>query len=151
MVPTTRRRLLRCAGAALVGGVAGCASAGRSPRLGELAVTNYDTRPHRVHVLLLEDGADDPAYWASTRVPAAEGDVLGTATFDGYPTDVAATRLYARLDGRPLSGAERFEFAAHDATCFGIQLEVGDERRPPDLSVWYTTDGARCEDRDSNG
>jgi len=151
MVLTTRRRLLQSAGAALGGGVAGCAGAGRSPRLGELAVTNYDTRPHRVDALLLEDGADDPAYWASTRVSAAEADVLGTATFESYPTDVTSTRLYARLDGQPPSEVERFEFAAHDADCFGIQLEVDDERRPPDLSIWYTTDAARCTDRDSSG
>jgi hypothetical protein len=145
MVPTTRRRLLQCVGTAFASGVAGCAGVGRPPRLGELAVTNYDTRSHRVDVLLLEDGADDPAYWSSKRVSAAEADVLGTAAFEGYPTDVSSTRLYARLDGQPLSAASRFDFAAHDGDCFGIQLEVDDERRPPDLSVWYTTDTVRCE------
>jgi hypothetical protein len=142
MPSTTRRRLLRLAGTALASGVAGCAGGGRQSRLGDLAVTNYDARPHHVHVLVLED--DDPAYWASTRVPAAEGDVLGTATFEGYPTDVTSHRLYARLDGEPLAASERFEFAAHDADCIGVQIEIGDDRRPPELSIWYTTSTDRC-------
>lgn len=151
MTPTTRRRLLQCTGAALVGGVAGCAGTGGSPQLGELAVTNYDTRSHLVHVLLLEDGASDPAYWSSTRVPAAEDGVLGTAAFEGYPTDVSSTRLYARLDGQPLSGGERFDFTAYGADCVGIQLEVGDEHSRSELSLWYTTDAERCGERKSNG
>jgi len=149
MAPTTRRRLLQCTGAAL-GGIAGCAGdGGRSPRLGKLAITNYDTRSHLVDVLLLEDGDDDPVYWSSRRVPAAEADVLGTATFEEHPTNVASTRLYARLDDRPLSSGARFDFAAHDADCFGIQLEVGDDRRRPELLLWYTTDAVYCAGRNS--
>lgn len=123
--------ILRGAGIALAGSAAGCAGLGTSPRLGDLGVTNYDTQPHVVHVLLFE--GESPVYWASKRVPAAENDVLGTATFEGYPTGVDPSRLLARLDGQSLSAAERFDFSAYQADCLGLQIEIGDEARPPEL------------------
>jgi hypothetical protein len=141
MVPS-RRAVLRGAGIAFAGSVAGCAGTGATPRLGDLGVTNYDTQPHEVHVLLFE--GEDPVYWTSIRVPAAEGDVLGTAVFDGQPTGVEPSRLFARLDGQSLSTAERFDFSAYDADCLGLQIEIGDEARSPELTLWYTTDPDPC-------
>jgi|GEM_PF-1530872 len=144
MAPS-RRAVLRGAGIALAGSVAGCAGVGVSgtPRLGDLGVTNYDTQPHDVHVLLFD--GKDPVYWLSKRVPAAEDDVLGTTVFDGYPTDVEPSRLLVRLDGQSLSAAERFDFSAYDADCLGLQIEIGDEARPPELTIWYTTGPDPCE------
>jgi hypothetical protein len=139
----SRRAILHGVGIALRGSVAGCVGLDTSPRLGDLGVTNSDTQPHVVHVLLLE--GEDPLYWASKRVPAAEDGVLGTATFEGYPTGVDPGRLLARLDGQSLSAAERFDFAAYEADCPGLQIEIGDEARPPELSIWYTTGPEPCE------
>lgn len=145
MSPPTRRAVLRSAAPALLGGLAGCSGAvfGNSPQLGSLGVTNYDARPHTVHVLLIE--SDDPLYWASTRVPPADEDGLGTATFEGYPSDARPDRLLARLNGESLSAAERFDFGAYDADCLGLRIQVGDDRSPPRLSIWYTAGPDPCE------
>jgi hypothetical protein len=145
MCPPNRRTILRGVGTALLGGIAGCAGSplGNSPQLGHLDVTNYDDREHTVHVLLLESA--EPTYWASTRVPPADDDGLGTATFEGYPADARPDRLLARLDGESLSAAERFEFGEYDADCLGLQIEVGGDRTPPDLSIWYTAGSDPCE------
>jgi len=139
---SSRRAVLRSAAVALTGGVAGCSGVSTSPRLGALGVTNYDTQPHDVHVLLLRE---EPVYWASKRVPAAEDGVLGTAVFDGYPTGVEPSRLLARLDGESLSAAERFDFSEYDADCLGLQIQIGDEARPPELTIWYTAGSEPCE------
>ncbi|AZH25865.1 hypothetical protein [Haloplanus aerogenes] len=144
MVPS-RRAFLYGAGVAVASSLAGCAGVGLgdSPQLGQLGVTNYDTQSHVVHVLLLE--GDEPAYWTSKRVPAAEGDVLGTAVFEGDPAGVEPNRLLTRLDGQSLSAADRFDFAEYEADCLGLQIEIGDESRPPELSIWYTAGPDPCE------
>jgi len=140
---SSRRAVLHGTGVALAGGVAGCVGLGGSPRLGQLGATNYDTRPHVVHALLFE--GDDLVYWMSERVPAAEDGVLGTALFEGYPSGLEPSRLLVRLDGQSLSAADRFDFAEYDADCLGLQVEIDDEGRPPELSVWYTTGPESCE------
>ena len=131
-----RRALLRGAGVALAGSLAGCSALDDPSQLSALDATNHDTTPHVVHVLLFED--ESPVYWASKRVPAATDGVLGAATFDGYPSGVEPTRLLARLDGQSLSAAERFDFTAHDADCLGLQLHVDAEASSTDLSLWYS-------------
>jgi len=142
MPASPRRTVLRGAGLVFLGSLAGCAGRfGNSPRLGELGATNYDTRPHTIHVLLLE--ADSPVYWTSKRVPAAGLDGLGTATFAGYPDGAEPDRLLVRPDGRSLAAAERFEFGEYDADCLGLDVEI-DDGHPPSLSIWYTAGDAPC-------
>ncbi|WP_435066817.1 hypothetical protein [Haloplanus sp. C73] len=139
----SRRALLRGAGVALAGSLAGCGMPDTPSQLGALDVVNPDTQSYTVHVLLFE--GESLVYWASKRVPAATDDELGTATFDGYPEGIEPTRLLARLEGGSLSTAARFDFTAHDADCLGLQLEVDEEATPTDLLVWYTTDPEACE------
>jgi len=129
----------------VLGSLAGCAGSafGDSPQLGHLDVTNYDARAHTVHVLRLE--SDAPVYWASKRVPPATDDEVGTATFEGYPTDARPDRLLARLDGEPLAAAERFEFDAHDTDYLGLLIGIGDDRVPPGPSIWYTAGSDPCD------
>lgn len=142
----SRRALLHGAGVSLVGSVTGCAGLGTTPQLGQLGVTNYDTRSHAVHVLLFE--GESLVYWTSKRVPPAEGDVLGTAVFEGYPSEPDPGRLLVRLDGQSLVAAERFDFAEYDVDCLGLQLEIGEEGRSPELSIWYTAGSDVCEAAD---
>jgi len=146
---SSRRTFLRGVAVALTGSVAGCAAAlGNSPQLGQLGVTNYDAQAHEVHVLLFE--ADEPVYWMSKRVPAAEDGVLGTAIFEGHPSDLEPSRLLARLDGQSLAAAHRFDFSAYDADCLGLQVEIGEDHRPPELSIWYTGGPEPCGTAEKN-
>jgi hypothetical protein len=133
------------------------------PQLGQIDATNYDGDPHTVHVLLLE--GSEPVYWASKRVPAASDGVLGSVTFEGFPTDRGEYVLHVRSDERERSEWEEFDVAAYDASCLGIQIEIGGTEGVDDtgtatatntgtaqragtdpgaVSIWYTTDSQVC-------
>ncbi|WP_251343227.1 hypothetical protein [Haloplanus halophilus] len=152
MPAPTRRTALQVAGGLLAAGLPGCLGLGSGdpPDLGQLEATNHDDEAHAVHVLFVEGG--EPTYWNSKRLAAATEDVVRTATFEGYPTDTANTTLYARADRR--SDWASFEFAAHDASCLGLSITLGEPRAgtgeggrtpPGGVSVWYTTDTDVCD------
>lgn len=150
MSPLTRRTLLRLGGVTFAGGLAGCNAFGqqssKTPRLGELAVTNYDPRPHTVHVLLLDDG--EPVYWASTQVSPAEDGALGGARFEEFPTEPRNYVLHVRADSQPQAKWESFDFSEYEVSCLGIKIAIGDDNQTDtgDVSIWKTTNPNVCEE-----
>lgn len=114
-----RRAFLAATGSALVGVLGGCQADTRaSPppdevRVIDLRYQNWDRRPCRLHVLLLEDG--DPVYWTTKDVVPAErqddGSLLVQARpFEGYPTEPAPCVLHTRLEQAPPSDWATTEF-----------------------------------------
>lgn len=148
MGSVTRRRAVRVLGACLVGGSAGCTAFGRDarefPELYRLRASNSDTRPHTVHVVLLEDG--EPVYWDSGDLQPREDGVVDSVTFEGYPTDAAPYVLHARIDEQPRSEWRTVEFATFDQPCLSLDLEIGDEEpgAAGELSVLYGIEGDGC-------
>jgi hypothetical protein len=148
MSPLARRRALQLVGAAFTAGLAGCSAFGErsSPtlRLGRLVVTNYDHRPHTVHVLFLTD--DSPVYWASKGVSAGDEAGPGSARFEDYPTEPGDSVFHVRTDSRPKSGWERFDFGERTASCVALDIGIGDVNgtSPGDVTIWETNNEHEC-------
>lgn len=154
----SRRRLLNlCAGGAVVG-LAGCSGGGdgddedgdaassESVQLAQLAVTNFESQPHTVHAVFLD--GEDPVYWRSEAVAAAEEGVPQEAVLDGYPGNPSDHVLHVRLDDQSPSDWKRFDFAEAGADCLGINLRIGDFEGgggEGELTVWTTNDPGNCE------
>ena len=163
MLPVTRRRTLQMGGSAIVAGLAGCGAFGRGsppdPTLGDIEVTNLDFRSHTVSVLVLD--AEEPVYWAEMDASAAEPEAddssdvarAGGGSFEGFPTDVGEYVLYAWRDRQPASKWESFDFSEVDASCVGLDIQIGDvtESRAGEVSIWYTTNPNACEDVGDRG
>lgn len=158
MVQVSRRKVLQLGGSALVTGLSGCGTllgdSAPDPTLGELEVTNLDLRPHTVSVLVLD--GDEPVYSAEVDVEAAEPATDGSSgvttagggSFEGFPTDVEGHVLHAWRDTQPTSEWGTFDFQEVSASCFGLDIQIGDTQQsnPGDVSIWYTTDSDVCED-----
>lgn len=108
-------------------------------------VTNYDRRPHTVHVLILDDG--NPVYWASKRVPAGDETSPGSVRFEGYPTEPGDSVLHVRTDSQPKSGRERLDFGERTASCIGLDIGIGDVNgtSPGDVTIWETNNEHECD------
>ncbi|WP_423744154.1 hypothetical protein V5735_14455 (plasmid) [Haladaptatus sp. SPP-AMP-3] len=149
MPPLTRRRALRLGGAAFTAALAGCSAfGGQSPptlRLGRLVVTNYDRRPHTVHVLFVTD--DSPDYWASKRVPPGDETSPGFARFEDYPTEPGDSVLHVRTDSQPKPGWERLDFGEQTTSCVGLVIGIGDPNgtSPGDVTIWKTNNEHECD------
>lgn len=112
MVHVTRRKALQLSGSAILAGLAGCSTldSGSAPdtTLGEIEVTNLNFRPHTVSVLIIDD--DEPVYSAEMDAGAAEPEVddssdvttAGGGSFEGFPTEVEESVLYAWCDRQPI-------------------------------------------------
>ena len=150
MTRLTRRSALRVAGGATAAALAGCLGGGSSGdgdgdgdgddaaetlTLGELAVTNFDTNPHTVHVVFFDD--EDPVYWRSREIAAAE-DGPEDFVLEGYPSEPGEQVLHVRLDDQPAAKWVRFDFGESDASCLGLHVRIGDfsEDRGDELSIW---------------
>ncbi|WP_157526133.1 hypothetical protein [Halorientalis sp. IM1011] len=158
MVHVTRRQALQLSGCAVVAGLAGCGVLNRdstpSPTLGEIGVTNLDFRPHTVSVLILDEG--EPVYSAEMDVAAAKPEVddstdvatAGSGSFEGFPTKVEGSVLYAWRDRQPVSKWEKFDFQDKTTSCLGLNVHIGDvsQSRPGDVSILYTTNSDTCKD-----
>ena len=143
-----RRSLLRAAGLAMAGSLAGCAMTGQQssppPQLGSLDVLDFDPGAYTIHALLLDD--ESPVYWATERVIAADGNDVGGAVFEDYPKEPGEYVLHVRLDGTPRSTWEQFEFAEYDASCLGLSVHIGGEDVDAgSLSIWKTRNPRECE------
>jgi len=158
MPELTRRRALQLCSVALAGGAAGCAASipdsSVDPTLGELDASNYDFRSYTLSVLVLD--GDEPVYSEKKEIGAAEPEasdsseiaVLGGASFEGFPSDVGDSVLYAWRDDQPPSEWAEFDFRERDAPCYGLDIHVGDVTgsRTGDVSIWYTTNSQSCSD-----
>lgn len=159
MSPRSRRRLLQIGGTALTSGLAGClgalqdSSGSQTTELAELSIQNEDTRSHTVHVLVLQDR--EPVYWDSQ--PVAAGSVedgsqssfeqVGTASFQGFPTELQECVLCARVDDQPLSERNRRDLSNYDVSCLQLvfTLEPNDRAAGTTLSILEGTDPELCE------
>lgn len=153
----TRRKALQFSGSAILAGLAGCSTvdSGSAPNttLGEIEVTNLDFRRHRVSVLIIDD--DEPVYSAEMDAGAAEpegddsSDVAsaGGGLFEGFPTEVEESVLYAWRDGQPIPKWKTFDFRERDASCLGLDIQIGDtDQANPGNVFIYHTDPHACED-----
>lgn len=157
MSTLSRRRLLNLVGGGAAVGLAGCSGGGdgeddgdaassESLQLAELAVTNFESQPHTVHLVFLD--GDDPVYWRSQAVAAAEEGVPQEAVLDGYPGAPAEQVLHVRLDDGAPSEWKRFDFAEVGSDCLGLNVRVGDfdgGGGEGELTVWTTDDPGNCE------
>lgn len=153
MTSLSRRRLLNLASGATAVAVAGCTggrgdggAAADPTQLGELAVTNFDADPHTVHVVFLAE--DDPVYWRSKRVPAADDGDPQDVVFENYPIEPEDHVLHVRLGGQSRSEWQRFDFDETDTACVGLNVRIGDfvGDRDDELSLWTTGNPRECED-----
>ncbi|OYR56990.1 hypothetical protein DJ71_26430 [Halorubrum sp. E3] len=161
MVRLTRRKTLQTGGSVIVAGLAGCSAFDRdaSPALtlGEIEVANLDFRPHTVSVAILDD--EEPVYWAEMDISAAEPETdnsssvatAGDGSFEGFPAEVGQSLLYAWRDNQSTSKWEMLDFGEVDASCIGLEIQIGDieQSRTGDVSIWYTTDPHACENADN--
>jgi hypothetical protein len=144
----SRRSVLAALGSASVAATAGCLAGDEpvTPRLGGPTVLNHDPKAYTVDVVVLDGG--EPIYWAAERATAATGTTAGGAVFEGYPTDPSQYVLHARLEGQPRDEWVDIDFAAFDAACLTVSLQIGefgnsDERG--DLSLWRSANPRGCD------
>jgi hypothetical protein len=144
----TRRAALRLGSVTLASGVAGCLGFGQqSPtttELAELGVTNRTPNPQTANIVILD--GDEPVYWQTKQVPAAEGDEGGAVSFEGLPTDPADYVVHVRINSQPESEWERFDSAAYDASCLSLRVTIGlvDSADSTDVGIFYTADESAC-------
>lgn len=147
MAPLTRRSVLRLGSVALAGGAAGCLGSDRqsstASRLAEVGAVNHTPNQQTAHVMILD--GDEPVYWQSRQVSAADGDSLGGARFDGLPTEPEQYVVHARIDSQSASGWERFDCGEHDVSCLSLRVHIG-RSEPTELSIWYSGDPSNCPD-----
>lgn len=148
-------------GSAIIAGLSGCtafARGGTESTLGHITVSNLDFRSHTVSVLILD--GEEPVYSAEVDASAAKPEeddssevaISGGGSFEGVPTEVGDHVLYAWRDRQPTSEWKQFDFSEVDASCLGLDIEIGSvaESRRGEVSIWYTTDTNACEDTENS-
>ena len=149
MPSLNRRTALQLGGMALTSGLAGCGTFTFRPskplRIAEFWVSNYDTSPHTVHVLL-ED--DEPVYWASKQVTPVKDHNPGGVTFEDFPDDPGNSTLHVRIDEQAKSKRVDYDLSDVRLSCIGIKLQIGAYDEPTDdlilKQAWGTT--TKCEE-----
>lgn len=128
----TRRAVLAGAGAAALGGLAGCSGAAGDPedgaasgagdgaRLAYVRLVNNHAAAHTVHVLVQRGG--EPVHWSSHRLAGGGGDAAETTVASSWTNEPGEFSVFVRLD----SADDWSEFDVGDGTveCYGFEARV---------------------------
>lgn len=151
MSPLSRRKALQFGGVVFASGIAGCTVLRGDDdvptgRLVELFVTNLDSKPHSVGVLMQRAG--EPVYHNSMLATAYDADAekAGGGGFEGYPGKPGRYDVYAWYDAQPVEQWRHYEFKSPpgsdegtvEGQCIRLHLKLGSRHNqsdPPTLDI----------------
>lgn len=142
--PGVRRRSLLAWGALSAGALAGCSIPGVLPgsaAIASVSLLNYDTSPHTVELVLLEDG--ERVFGERYELPAAapeSGDVPGRSVEGDWPRRNGRFELRAVVDGRTERGQEVPD-ERKPGDCYAITVRI---REGPLVDVPIEEDAEGC-------
>lgn len=142
----TRRRLLGAVGTSAIPLTDGCLDIfdnddSAPPRLSSITVQNSHDRPHRIGVLVEEDG--ELVHWSGHDLDAVEDHTADSKRVSStWTSDPARFVVHARLDDET-SWKTSTLVDLPNANCYAIEIEV---ERDGSFTIWSSAQSASCND-----